>query len=422
MVFFGPEEVRAAYDGGVASIHARIKVRMDGKFVETTVGRIIFRDIVPTEIPFESINKPMTKKALGELVDTCFSVAGDKKTVLLADRIKDLGYFYATKAGISIGIEDMKIPKSKAQTIGKAKEDVAQIINQYNEGLITDGERYNKIVDIWTKVTDHIAIDMMDTIKTDIIKLKNGKTVEIPSFNPIFMMADSGARGSAQQIRQLAGIRGLMTKPSGEIIETPIESNFREGLDVLEYFISTHGARKGLADTALKTANSGYLTSRLVDVAHDVIVAEEDCGTLDGIEMEALAEGGEIIQNLGERLLGRVTLDDIRDPYSGRRARTGQHHDHRGAYKTDRRCRHREGRCAFSAVLPVQARYLRKVLWQGPGARQDGEHRRGRGHHRGPVHRRARHPAHHENLPRWWYGHGYGAVQHQVQPCGYCQV
>ncbi len=317
MVFFGPDEVRAAYDGGVASIHARIKVRMEGKFVETTVGRIIFRDIVPVEISFESINKPMTKKALGELVDTCFSVAGDKKTVLLADRIKDLGYFYATKAGISIGIEDMKIPKSKGQTIGKAKEDVAQIINQYNEGLITDGERYNKIVDIWTKVTDHIAIDMMDAIKTDIIKLKNGKTIEVPSFNPIFMMADSGARGSAQQIRQLAGIRGLMTKPSGEIIETPIESNFREGLDVLEYFISTHGARKGLADTALKTANSGYLTRRLVDVAHDVIVAEEDCGTLDGIEMEALAEGGEIIQNLGERLLGRVTLDDIRDPYSG---------------------------------------------------------------------------------------------------------
>ena len=194
MVFYGPDEVRAAYDGGVASIHARIKVRMEGKFVETTVGRIIFRDIVPAEITFDSINKPMTKKALGELVDTCFSLAGDKKTVLLADRIKDLGYFYATKAGISIGIEDMKIPESKGQTIVKAKEDVAQIINQYNEGLITDGERYNKIVDIWTKVTDHIAIDMMDTIKTDSIKLKNGKTVEVPSFNPIFMMADSGAQ------------------------------------------------------------------------------------------------------------------------------------------------------------------------------------------------------------------------------------
>ncbi|MCE5275356.1 MAG: DNA-directed RNA polymerase subunit beta' [Syntrophaceae bacterium] len=317
MVFFGPDEVRAAYDGGVASIHAKIKVRIDGKFVETTVGRIIFRDIVPAEIPFDAINKPMTKKALGDLVDTCFNLAGDKKTVLLADRIKDLGYFHATKAGISIGIEDMKIPASKGTIILKAKDDVGQIISQYNEGLITDGERYNKIVDIWTKVTDHVASDMMDTIKTDIITLKDGTDLEVPSFNPIFMMADSGARGSAQQIRQLAGIRGLMTKPSGEIIETPIESNFREGLDVLEYFISTHGARKGLADTALKTANSGYLTRRLVDVAHDVIVTEEDCGTLDGIVIEALVEGGEIIQNLGERILGRVALDDIRDLYSG---------------------------------------------------------------------------------------------------------
>jgi len=301
----------------VVDIQAKIKVRMNGKYVDTTVGRIVFSEIVPEEIPFATINKPMTKKALADIVDVCFRVAGDKKTVLLADRIKDLGYHYATKAGISIGIEDMKIPASKPEIIGKAKEDVAQIITQYNEGLITDGERYNKIVDIWTKVTDHVAADMMDTIKTDTVTYPDGRKEEIPSFNPIFMMADSGARGSAQQIRQLAGIRGLMAKPSGEIIETPIESNFREGLDVLEYFISTHGARKGLADTALKTANSGYLTRRLVDVAHDVVITEEDCGTLDGIEMRALVEGGEIIQTLGERLLGRVALDDIRDPYSG---------------------------------------------------------------------------------------------------------
>jgi len=317
MIFFGPEEVRAALDAGAVSIHAKVKVRMAGKLVDTTVGRVIFREIVPSEIPFESINKPMTKKALADIVDICFSVAGDKKTVLLADRIKDMGYFYATTAGISIGIEDMKIPKSKPQIIADAKGDVGKILNQYNEGLITDGERYNKIVDIWTKVTDHIAGDMMDTIKKDVITLPDGTTAEIPSFNPIFMMADSGARGSAQQIRQLAGIRGLMAKPSGEIIETPIESNFREGLDVLEYFISTHGARKGLADTALKTANSGYLTRRLVDVAHDVVVSEEDCGTMDGVEIEALVEGGEIIQNLGDRILGRVALDDIRDPYTG---------------------------------------------------------------------------------------------------------
>ncbi len=317
MIFFGPEEVRAALDAGVADIQAKVKVRLGGKYVETTVGRIVFSEIVPEEIGFDTINKPMTKKALADIVDTCFRVAGDKKTVLLADRIKDLGYFYATKAGISIGIEDMKIPASKPAIIGTAKDEVSQITTQYNEGLITDGERYNKIVDIWTKVTDHVAADMMDTIKTDTVKFPDGHSEEIPSFNPIFMMADSGARGSAQQIRQLAGIRGLMAKPSGEIIETPIESNFREGLDVLEYFISTHGARKGLADTALKTANSGYLTRRLVDVAHDVVVTEEDCGTLDGIEMRPLVEGGEIIQTLGERILGRVALDDIRDPYSG---------------------------------------------------------------------------------------------------------
>jgi len=316
MVFFGPEEVRAALDAGVVEIHARIKVRLDGKLVETTVGRVIFSEVVPPEIPFASINRPMTKKVLADLVDVCFAVAGDKATVLLADRIKDIGYQYATQGGLSIGIKDMIIPETKPVILGEAKEEVAQIINQYNEGLITDGERYNKIVDIWTKVTDHIAGDMMDRIKTDTVTRPDGTTEVIPSFNPIFMMADSGARGSAQQIRQLAGIRGLMAKPSGEIIETPIESNFREGLDVLEYFISTHGARKGLADTALKTANSGYLTRRLVDVAHDMVVHEEDCGTMDGIEMDALREGGEIIQTLGERILGRVVLDDVRDPYS----------------------------------------------------------------------------------------------------------
>jgi len=317
MVFFGTEEVRVALDAGVVSIHAKIKIRMGDKLVDTTVGRVIFNEIVPKEIPFEMINKPMTKKALAEIVDLCFSVAGDKKTVLLADRIKDLGYHYATVAGISIGIEDMIIPKSKPQIIGGAKKDVSEIIRQYNEGLSTDGERYNKVVDIWTKVTDRVAVDMMDTIKKDLIEMPDGSEIETPSFNPIFMMADSGARGSAQQIRQLAGIRGLMAKPSGEIIETPIESNFREGLDVLEYFISTHGARKGLADTALKTANSGYLTRRLVDVAHDVIVSEEDCGTMDGLEMEALIEGGEIIKTLGERIIGRVALDDVVDPYNG---------------------------------------------------------------------------------------------------------
>ncbi|MEA2102452.1 MAG: DNA-directed RNA polymerase subunit beta' [Thermodesulfobacteriota bacterium] len=316
MIFFGPEEVRAALDASVVDIQAKIKVRMGGSLVETTVGRVIFSEIVPSEIPFDTINKPMTKKALADLVDVCFVAAGDKKTVLLADKIKDLGYYYATRSGISIGIDDMVIPDTKPLIIKEAKAEVEQIIAQYNEGLITEGERYNKIVDIWTKVTDRIATDMMDGIKTDTITYPDGRTEESPSFNPVFMMADSGARGSATQIRQLAGIRGLMAKPSGEIIETPIESNFREGLDVLEYFISTHGARKGLADTALKTANSGYLTRRLVDVAHDVVVTEEDCGTMDGINLGALVEGGEVIQSIGERVIGRVVLDDVIDPYT----------------------------------------------------------------------------------------------------------
>jgi DNA-directed RNA polymerase subunit beta' len=317
MIFSGHDEVRSALDAGVVSIHARVKVRIDGKLVDTTVGRVIFSEIVPKEIPFDVINKPMTKKALADLVDLSFKVAGDKDTVLLADRIKDLGYTYATSSGISISIEDMIIPKTKGKIIAEAKKEVGKIITQYREGLITDGERYNKIVDIWTKVTDNIAADMMDAIKTDVITGPKGKKEECLSFNPIFMMADSGARGSAQQMRQLAGIRGLMAKPSGEIIETPIESNFREGLDVLEYFISTHGARKGLADTALKTANSGYLTRRLVDVSHDVVINEEDCGVMDGIEIEPLIEGGEIIQTVGDRVLGRVTIDDIRDPFTG---------------------------------------------------------------------------------------------------------
>ncbi len=316
MIFYGPEEVRAALDANEVHYQAKIKVRIDGELVETTVGRVIFGEIVPKEIPFEEINRPMTKKVLADLVDKCFTVAGDKATVLLADRIKDTGYRYATLGGLSIGVKDMIIPDTKPAIIADAKDEVAQILGQYNEGLITDGERYNKIVDIWTKVTDHIAGDMMDKINTDHVERPDGTIEEIPSFNPVFMMADSGARGSAQQIRQLAGIRGLMAKPSGEIIETPIESNFREGLDVLEYFISTHGARKGLADTALKTANSGYLTRRLVDVAHDVVINEQDCGTMDGIELDALREGGEIIQSLGERIEGRVVLDDVRDPYT----------------------------------------------------------------------------------------------------------
>ena len=304
-IFSSPDEVRIAYDQGQVELQAQIKVRMDGRLVDTTVGRVVLYEIIPPEIPFAEVNRTMKKKELGSLLDSAFLKAGNKATVIFADRLKDLGFEHATRAGISIGIQDMIIPEEKEALLDAAQADIQEIQDQYTKGLITDGERHNKVVDTWAAVTDKVAHEMF-----------SGFQESRQGFSPIFMMADSGARGSAQQIRQLAGMRGLMAKPSGEIIETPIRANFREGLSVLQYFISTHGARKGLADTALKTANSGYLTRRLVDVAQDCIISEHDCGTIDGIEMGPLVEGGEIIEGLGERVLGRVALDDIRDPFS----------------------------------------------------------------------------------------------------------
>jgi DNA-directed RNA polymerase subunit beta' len=320
-IFSSPEEVRMAYDAGEVDLHAAIKVRLrenggEGR-VETTVGRVLLREILPPEVPFSFVNKVLNKKELATLIDQCYRFAGNKSTVILADQLKDLGYRYATQAGISISIDDMIIPPRKAELLERANQEVLEIENQYKEGLITDGERYNKVVDIWAQVTENIGFEILDGLGTEMITDPTGKKKRVPSFNPIFMMADSGARGSAQQIRQLAGMRGLMAKPSGEIIETPITANFREGLTVLQYFISTHGARKGLADTALKTANSGYLTRRLVDVAQDVVVGEFDCGTLGGIFVTPLVEGGEIIEPIGERILGRVALEDIYDPFTG---------------------------------------------------------------------------------------------------------
>ncbi len=315
--FSSPTEVRVAYDQGEVDIQAPIRVRIDGETVETTVGRVLLYEIVPRQIPFKEVNQVMKKKELAQLIDLAYRYAGNKATVIFADRLKDLGYEYATRAGISIGIKDMVIPASKQRLLEQAQAAVREIEEQYSQGLITQGERYNKVIDIWAEVTDRVADEMMRELKTETVTLPDGRKQSVTSFNPIFMMADSGARGSAQQIRQLAGMRGLMAKPSGEIIETPITANFREGLTVLQYFISTHGARKGLADTALKTANSGYLTRRLVDVAQDSIISEYDCGTLDGIEMTALVEGGEVIETLGDRVLGRVALEDVRDRYTG---------------------------------------------------------------------------------------------------------
>ncbi len=315
-IFASPEEVRIAYDAREVDMQARIKVRMNGHVVETTAGRIILREVVPQEVPFELINRVMNKKAVANLIDYTYRVAGNKKTVILADKLKDLGFAYVTRSGMSIGINDIRVPARKPHLMEQATKEVERIRQQYVDGLITDGERYNKVIDIWAQLTEEIADEMMKELGTEKIQDPEGKEKAVPSFNPIFMMADSGARGSAQQIRQLAGMRGLMAKPSGEIIETPITANFREGLSVLQYFVSTHGARKGLADTALKTANSGYLTRRLVDVAQDIIIYEYDCGTMDGIYVSSLVEGGEIIEPMVERILGRVALDDIRDPFT----------------------------------------------------------------------------------------------------------
>ncbi|MDD5306351.1 MAG: DNA-directed RNA polymerase subunit beta' [Deltaproteobacteria bacterium] len=317
-VYSSVEEVRMAYDANAIDLHAEVLVRMDGQMVRTSVGRVLLWEIVPREIPFAVVNKVMDKKALSSLIDAAYRNCGNKATVILADRLRTLGFEYATKAGVSICMDNMAIPKAKVELLGKAQAEVERVVSQYQEGLITDGERYNKIVDIWAAVSDQVADEMLRQIRQiDLRDSLTGETKSVASFNPIFMMADSGARGSNAQIRQLAGMRGLMAKPSGEIIETPITANFREGLSVLQYFISTHGARKGLADTALKTANSGYLTRRLVDVAQDATITEFDCGTLDGIEVTPLEEGGEIIEKLGERILGRVALDDIHDPYTG---------------------------------------------------------------------------------------------------------
>src|SRR5881296_1860515 len=304
-LFADSEEVRIAYDNEDVDLQARIRLRWNGEVIETTVGRTLFNSIVPESLRF--VNQELKKKEVTSLVGRCYNLLGNEVTVGFLDELKDVGFRYATLSGLSIGIDDMHIPSSKERHIASAREQVNEVEQQYQDGVITNGERYNKVVDIWAHVTEQIAEEMFK-------ELEEGE--QGGEFNPIFMMADSGARGSKQQIRQLAGMRGLMAKPSGEIIETPITSNFREGLTVLEYFTSTHGARKGLADTALKTADSGYLTRRLVDVSQDVIVSEYDCGTVKYIDATPLVEGGDIIQSLRDRIIGRVAAEDVRDPLS----------------------------------------------------------------------------------------------------------
>ncbi|EGW52394.1 DNA-directed RNA polymerase subunit beta [Desulfovibrio sp. 6_1_46AFAA] len=317
MTFCAPWEVEAAYDAGQVSLHARVKVRMkEGEdLVQTTPGRVLVSDILPPELSFEHVNTVLTKKAIAKLVGAAYRTCGIKSTVILCDKLKDMGYEFATRAGVTIGVKDLTIPESKKNILAKSQAEVDDIERQYRDGIITRTEKYNKVVDVWTKATQDVSTEMIKEISYDVLTdEKTGKQEKNQSFNPIFMMSNSGARGNQDQMRQLAGMRGLMAKPSGEIIETPITSSFREGLSVLQYFTSTHGARKGLADTALKTANSGYLTRRLVDVVQDVIVSEHDCGTVDGIELTHIKEGGDIKTPLAERIIGRVLLYPVHDP------------------------------------------------------------------------------------------------------------
>jgi DNA-directed RNA polymerase subunit beta' len=313
--FSDRDEALMAYNCGEIALQSRVKVRIDGKIMDTTAGRIIFNDILPAGTPF--VNKELKKKDIINIVGQCVRKCPSQETLTLLDNLKEIGFKYATTSGISISIDDIQIPSTKEEIITRAEQEVIDVEQQHLDGIITDGERYNKVVDIWSRVTEQISDEMFNELKS-IDKLESrGRSVHSGEFNPIFMMADSGARGSKQQIRQLAGMRGLMAKPSGEIIETPITANFREGLTVLQYFISTHGARKGLADTALKTADSGYLTRRLVDVAQDVIVTMVDCGTMGGIEFTPIIEGGEMIASIKDRAIGRVALEDIQDPVTG---------------------------------------------------------------------------------------------------------
>ncbi|WP_301539351.1 DNA-directed RNA polymerase subunit beta' [Methylomonas sp. BW4-1] len=326
-VFGDLSEVMLALDAKAVELQSKIEVRVteklktpEGDFEtivsrkKTTVGRAIVWGIVPDGMPYELVNVDMTKKNISRLINYSYRYLGIKETVMLADKIMYLGFKYATRSGVSFGIEDMEIPVKKADIIRSADAEVNEIQNQYASGLVTDGERYNKVVDIWSRANDQVAKVMMEGLGEDEVVNSKGENVKQKSFNSIFMMAESGARGSAAQIRQLAGMRGLMAKPDGSIIETPITANFREGLDVLQYFISTHGARKGLADTALKTANSGYLTRRLVDVAQDLVIAESDCGTQNGLTMMPIIEGGDVVEPLADRVLGRVAAIDVTDP------------------------------------------------------------------------------------------------------------
>ena len=438
MAFANIAEVKRAYDNRAVELHAKVKVRItevvtdengnkskQNSIVETTIGRALLAEILPEGLPFALANTELNKKAISRLINSSYRMLGLKDTVVFADKLMYTGFAYATRAGVSIGIDDMLIPVEKKGILGEAEAEVLEIQEQYQSGLVTAGERYNKVVDIWSRTNERIAKAMMDTIGTDKVQNAKGETINEKSMNSLYIMADSGARGSQAQIRQLAGMRGLMARPDGSIIETPIKANFREGLNVQEYFNSTHGARKGLADTALKTANSGYLTRRLVDVAQDVVITEVDCGTTEGLMMTPIVEGGDVVEPLRERVLGRIVAEDVflpgndEDPIVTRNTLL----DEAWVQKLeDAGVQSLKVRSTITCDLDL--RRVLALLRSRPGPRPHRQHRRSGRRHRRAVDRRARHPADHAYVPHRWCGiacggrgqhHGQDHRFHQVQ-------
>ena len=384
----GMAEIDHALNEKAVTLHAKIKYRWEGvdekgkpifKWYETTPGRAALGAVLPrsSKISFDIVNRLMTKRDISSMIDTVYRHCGQKETVIFCDRIMALGFYHAFKAGISFGKDDMVVPESKWKTVEQTRELAKEFEQQYNDGLITQGEKYNKVVDAWSKCTETIAEAMMKEISST-KKDKDGREHQV---NSIYMMAHSGARGSPAQMRQLAGMRGLMAKPSGEIIESPIISNFKEGLSVLEYFNSTHGARKGLADTALKTANSGYLTRRLVDVAQDCIITEEDCGTKNGIKVRAIIDAGTVVASLASRILGRTTAEDVKDPSSSKTLiKRGTLLDGAGS-RSHHQWRRSGVENSFGADLRSGQRRVRCLLRARSCPRYTGQHGRSGGRH-----------------------------------------
>jgi len=421
-IFGEMAELEHALHSKVIHLHTKIKYRWEGideagkpvkRWIETTAGRVMLGNVLPksTKISFDVINKLMTKREISGVIDQVYRHCGQKETVIFCDRIMALGFYNAFKAGISFGKDDMVVPHSKWKIVDSTRTLAKDFEQQYNDGLITHGEKYNKVVDAWSKATEEIAKEMMKEISST---KKNAKGAEA-EINSIYMMAHSGARGSPAQMRQLAGMRGLMAKPSGEIIETPIISNFKEGLSVLEYFNSTHGARKGLADTALKTANSGYLTRRLVDVAQDCIITQDDCGTKLGIKMRAIIDAGTVVASLASRILGRTTGEDLRDPATNKvvvKRGTLMEETHVDAIQ---QAGIQGSEDPFRTDLRTRQRHLRQVLWPRSRPRHAGQPRRSGRRHRSAVDRRAWHPVDDAYLPHRRRGADQRAVVHRVE-------